>query len=274
VRAATPGLIAALDAEVTTVALVARIARRDGVLLAWTSSDEAVELDGVRHEPSPGLTLSAIDLDGDEAGDLAGALSDDAMSPADLATGRFDGARVVLALADAMQPELGEMVLSSGRIARVEARDEAFTATLRTALGALDASPVALCAPECRAHLGDPQCRVNLSARRTLARVTASAGIALEHDRPAGAANAFAYGRVRALTCAVSGLERGVVESTAGQVTLDAQLDGLAPGDCIELTEGCDKRFATCRDRFGNALNFQGEPHVPGGDAVTRYAGL
>lgn len=273
-RVASPALLAAMDAEVAQLALVARIARRDGVLLAWTSADHGIVLGGVRHLPSPGLTLSAIELGGEEAGDLSGVLSDDAVSEADLAAGRFDDARVVLALVDSAQPEAGEMLLSAGRIARVEARDGAFTATLRTALAALDRSPVALCSPECRAELGDPQCRVNLAAHRSIARVVSVDGATLTHDAAAGAADALAYGRVRALTGAAAGLERGVVASAVGMVMLEAPLGGLLPGDRVELTAGCDRRFATCRDRFGNALNFQGEPHVPGGDAVIRYAGL
>jgi hypothetical protein len=33
-----------------------------------------------------------------------------------------------------------------------------------------------------------------------------------------------------------------------------------------------DKRLATCRDRFANAINFQGFPHMPGNDTVMRPA--
>ena len=47
----------------------------------------------------------------------------------------------------------------------------------------------------------------------------------------------------------------------------------LAPGTRVELREGCDKRFETCATRFANALNFRGEPHVPGGDLLTRFSG-
>ena len=46
---------------------------------------------------------------------------------------------------------------------------------------------------------------------------------------------------------------------------------GIAVGDDIELTAGCDKRFETCRDRFRNQDNFRGFPHMPGNDFVTRY---
>jgi len=41
----------------------------------------------------------------------------------------------------------------------------------------------------------------------------------------------------------------------------------------VELREGCDKRFATCVSRFDNAVNFRGEPHLPGNDLLTRYPG-
>ncbi len=40
-----------------------------------------------------------------------------------------------------------------------------------------------------------------------------------------------------------------------------------------ELFEGCDRQLATCRDRFANFVNFQGEPHLPGNDLLTRYGG-
>ena len=40
----------------------------------------------------------------------------------------------------------------------------------------------------------------------------------------------------------------------------------LAAGVKVRLYPGCDKRIATCRDLFSNAINFQAEPYVPGVD--------
>ncbi len=40
----------------------------------------------------------------------------------------------------------------------------------------------------------------------------------------------------------------------------------LAMGDAFVVTAGCDKRFATCRDRFANGRNFRGFPAIPGND--------
>jgi uncharacterized phage protein (TIGR02218 family) len=46
----------------------------------------------------------------------------------------------------------------------------------------------------------------------------------------------------------------------------------IAAGDTFTVTAGCDKRFSTCRERFDNALNFRGFPHMPGNDFALSYA--
>ena len=43
---------------------------------------------------------------------------------------------------------------------------------------------------------------------------------------------------------------------------------GIATGDTVEVTPGCDKSFATCRAKFSNGANFRGCPHMPGNDYV------
>lgn len=39
--------------------------------------------------------------------------------------------------------------------------------------------------------------------------------------------------------------------------------------DAISIVEGCDRTFATCSgSRMNNAVNFRGEPHLPGNDQI------
>ena len=47
----------------------------------------------------------------------------------------------------------------------------------------------------------------------------------------------------------------------------------IPAGSRAELIEGCDRRLTTCAERFGNAVNFRGEPYLPGNDLLTRYPG-
>jgi uncharacterized phage protein (TIGR02218 family) len=42
-------------------------------------------------------------------------------------------------------------------------------------------------------------------------------------------------------------------------------------GDALRVHPGCDKRLDTCAGRFGNVLNFRGEPYVPGQDEMMKY---
>jgi len=48
--------------------------------------------------------------------------------------------------------------------------------------------------------------------------------------------------------------------------------ESIEPGDVFVVTAACDKRFETCREKFANAENFRGFPHLPGNDFVVSYA--
>ena len=86
------------------------------------------------------------------------------------------------------------------------------------------------------------------------------------------ATNWYAYGRLRWLTGRNAGLAAEVHASGNGTVRLkEAAQATVAPWDLFMLTAGCDRRFATCTGKFGNGMNFRGEPHVPGLDAMLNY---
>jgi uncharacterized phage protein (TIGR02218 family) len=105
-----------------------------------------------------------------------------------------------------------------------------------------------------------------------MTRVTAMPSETVIEVADAAAGNAYAYGRLRWLTGANSGLESPVLRSNGPALTLrePPHFSGRV-GDLVEITEGCDRSFETCVARFGNGLNFRGEPHLPGMDLLTRY---
>lgn len=265
-----------LDGDLTTIALCWRIERRDGVTLGLTDHDRDLAIGGLVYRAAPGMTPSAIKrsatLDADTM-DAGGVLTSDAISAADLAAGRFDGARVALFATDWTAPE-ATIPLGEGTIGAVEVKDGAFTAELRGAGPSLAHSATELTSPSCRAELGDRRCRVAMAGRRRHVRVVSADGSRLTTDRDEPAENAYGEGLARWLTGANSGLERAIAASRAREIILRADPHFPAtPGDLIELTEGCDKTVRTCAARFGNAANFRGEPFLPGIDLLTRYPG-
>jgi len=258
-----------LDAELATIALCWRIERRDGVAVGLTAHDRDLVVDGLVHRAAPGMTPSAIQrADGLEAD--TGALTSAAIGERDLLGGRWDGARVMLFAVDWTDPgsrvELGE-----GIIGAVELGDDGFTAELRGASAALDRAVVEETSPECRAELGDRRCRVAMAGRRRFARVVACVGTVVTLD---SGAEGLGGGLLRWFGGANCGLESAVARGDGVTVTLRAvPAFVVEAGVLVEVIEGCDKSLATCAGRFGNAVNFRGEPHLPGIDLLTRYPG-
>lgn len=263
-----------LEGALTSVALCWRIERRDGVTIGLTAHDRDLAIDGLVYRAAPGMTPSAIlrgaSLDADSM-DVTGALSSAAIGEADLLAGRWDGARVSVFATDWSAP--GESVmLGEGVIGAVETADGMLTAELKGVAAALERPVVEETSPECRAELGDRRCRVAMAGRRRFALVTGIEGAVLTLDAEEPGANFYGGGRLRWFGGANSGLEDSVAQSAGATVTLRRapRFDSLGR---VELIEGCDKSLATCAGRFGNVLNFRGEPYLPGTDLLTRYPG-
>lgn len=267
----------ALARELATIALCWRLERRDGAALGFTTHDRDLAIGGLTYRAAPGMLPSAITLsDGFDLDtlDVEGALSSDAITGADLRAGRWDGASVSVFTADWEDPEGVTLPLARGELGEVTIRGEAFEAELRGPTAALERPVVEQTSPECRAMLGDRRCRIDLAGRTRLTRIVAVGEASVEVADAALGENAYGYGRLRWLSGANSGLEAAILNSASAVLTL-RETPAFAPeiGDLVEIVEGCDKRLATCVSGFANAVNFRGEPHLPGMDLLTRYPG-
>ncbi len=267
-----------IEADLTTIAFCWRLERRDGVCLGFTTHDRDLAIDHLAYRSAPGMLPSAIALsDGFDLDtlDVTGALTSDAISAADLKVGRWDGAAVRMFMVDWEDPGGEQVALARGELGEVGIKGNGFEAGLRGPTAMLDRAVVEQTSPECRAELGDKRCRVDMTGRVYATRITMVVDdMVIEVAEAPGPADAYGYGRLRWISGANSGLETTVLGSVGPRMTLrDAPAFAPAAGDLVEIAEGCDKRFATCAGRFGNATNFRGEPHLPGMDLLTRYPG-
>ncbi len=264
-----------LDGDLTSVTLCWRIDRPDGVTIGLTAHDCDLEIDGLVYRAAPGMTPSAVErsagLEADTM-DVSGALTGAAISEADLLAGRWDGARVSLFACDWAAPE-ERIPLGSGFIGAVETRDGNLTAELRGWSTALERPVVEETSPECRAELGDRRCRVPMAGRRRYARVLSVTDETLTVDGGEPSSNAYGGGRLRWLSGGNSGLEDAIAVSQGATITLRTPPRFAGENALVELIEGCAKSLAVCAERFGNAVNFRGEPYLPGNDLLTRYPG-
>jgi uncharacterized phage protein (TIGR02218 family) len=264
-----------LDGAVTTLAFCWRMARRDGMTLGFTSHDQDLMIDGLMYRASPGMVPSAIDrstgFDLDSV-DLKGALTSDAIKEDDLMAGRWDGASLWLFAVDWRAPERDPVALLRGTLGAVEFSGNQFGVELRGPTADFAQPVVEATSPHCRASLGDKRCGVDMASRSARAAVLGMSGaqLTLDQSTPGGV---FARGTLRFLDGKNAGLSVTILEHDGAVLTLsELPFHPILPGTRVALMQGCDRQFATCRDRFANALNFRGEPHLPGNDVLTRYA--
>ncbi|MGI2035319.1 DUF2163 domain-containing protein [Rhizobium panacihumi] len=277
-RSIPGGLAAHLKGDVTTLCHCWRVLRRDGVVLGFTDHDGDLVMDGTKFLASSGFSASEEEAEAGlsaSAGMVAGGFASDVIAEADLAAGCYDGARVELFVVNWRAPDQF-MRLSVREIGEVSRAGEQFTAELRSLAHRLDQPQGRVYGRRCDADLGDGRCRVNLAAYR------ATGTVVSVRDRSrlvvaglqAFASGFFGQGVLR--------LEAGGELEVDGHVlnadgTADVTLwlpseREIVGGEVFSVTAGCDKAFATCRQKFGNQLNFRGFPHVPGSDFAYSFA--
>jgi uncharacterized phage protein (TIGR02218 family) len=260
--------------ELEAVATWWRIERLDGVTLGFTSHDRNIVFGGVAYRTAPGMVPSAIRLtsalDSDSA-EIAGALSHDSIRDDDLIAGRFDGARILVGLVDWENHE--SSVLYSGTIGAVASEGAGFSADLLSLKHSLKANIVPRTSPTCRAEFCRSGC--TLSAARFSHEgklISVGSDGASVHVETATSSGALAYGALRWLDGPETGLVRRIEQVDGDWLILDHPTStSLAPGTRVLLREGCDHTLGTCAGRFANAINFQGEPFLPGNDLLTSY---
>jgi uncharacterized phage protein (TIGR02218 family) len=279
--ALSQALEAHLKTGSTTTCRCWAVTRSDGVRLGFTDHDVDIAFEGVVFRAGTGLTASALEqssglsVNNTEA---VGALSSAAVTEADLMAGRYDGAEVLSWLVNWARP--AERALQfRGTLGEITRGEGAFFAELRGLTEALNRPVGRVFQTPCGTVLGSQACGVDTTApgfvaEETVLAVTRGKVVTIA---PGGFAERwFERGRFEVLDGAAQGLV-GVVKNDRLQEgsrvielweTLRAP---VAAGDRVRIVAGCDKRAATCREKFDNIVNFQGFPTIPGEDWLMSY---
>lgn len=274
-------LSAALAAHVaqgtTTLAHLLKITRTDGEVFAFTSASDSVSLGGVLYRAAPGLDVSSLSLSAGLAVDnLELTTLDDGSTfdRIDVLGGVWRNAAFLLSRYNWASPNDGVELLMAGTLGDMQLRNGSVVAELRGLQQYLQQTVGSLTSKTCRARLGDALCRVDLAPWTVAGTITAVAsGQVFTDAARAEAEGWFSEGVLTFTSGACSGLKQKVKAFAAGgQITLSLpMLQPIAIGDTYSVNAGCSKRLSEdCVTKFSNALNFQGEPHLPGVDALTK----
>jgi uncharacterized phage protein (TIGR02218 family) len=275
-------LAAHLGREVTTVCHCWRLTRTDGWVAGYTDHDRPLTIGVVLYAPQTGLSASeardTLGLAVDTV-DVEGALSSDDISEEDIAAGLYDGATVETFLVNWRQPA-DFVLLRKATVGKITRTDGRFVAELESLVHSLDRPNGRYVSRSCDAELGDARCgfdpdNPDFTGTGTVTAYEAPSTLAVT-GLDGFEAGWFAHGVLTWTAGANTGRSERVEEhrkDAAGEALMLRPGSGIVAveGDTFSVVAGCDKKFATCKAKFANALNFRGFPHLPGNDAAYGY---
>lgn len=242
----SPALAAHLKADTTTLVTAVKLTRQDGVVQGYTTHDKPLtfDCDGqglVTYQPQGGYNRSAIASQLSLATDnleLEGLLDDDAITEADLLTGKYDNAELKFMLVNWQDLSQGVLKLRQGYIGQITLHRDTFVAEVRGLMDAYGQVIGELYTPDCRADLGDARCKVVLdpspweptTAYPVGARVVATAdAVPLRHFRCTQAGTSGASEPAWDATLNASTGDGGCTWETLLALTVAATVAGVLP---------------------------------------------
>jgi len=274
-----------------TMATCWLVTRTDAQVFGFTSHDLPLVIGGVTYEASLGIDRSAVETNAGVAvgnASALGFLNSDSITEEDLLAGVWDHAEMRIFEVNWADLTMGDLKQLRGWLGQVTVEGTGFKVELRGIADPLNKSIGEIIGPSCTAALGDARCQVDLTDYTTTGTVTATTDSRVFDTDLSGSTvrltpsttgapddNYFAGGLLTWSTGLNATRRMEVKYSTVGgQITLQLPMAAaVANGDTFSIVAGCSKSFATCRDRFNNAVNFRGFKDLPGLDKILRFGG-
>jgi uncharacterized phage protein (TIGR02218 family) len=285
-----PALLQAnIDSQAATLGHLLRVTRTDGTVFGFTSAGDDVTIGGTLYSASQGLAISSIATSAGLAVDnLELTTIDDGtlFTRAQVLGGIWQNAAFALFRYNWASPSDGIEPLLAGTLGKVGLRDGSVVAELRGLQQYLQQTVGNVTTRTCRARFADyPTANGNNLCRLAVAAYKRTGTVSAVTSRQVFTAAAlwtavptadyYGEGYFKWLTGANQYMATKVKTYVAsGVITLMLPaVDNIVIGDTFEIVAGCRKRFTEdCKTKFSNALNFQGEPHLPGIDKLTALA--
>lgn len=260
----------------TSIAYLLKLERPDGLLHGFTSALDSVEISGVLYSSAQGLDVSSLAISASLAVDnLEMTTLDDGsfFKQNEVFGGVWRNTRFTISRYNFKSPGDGVEIVMVGTIGEVVISDGYVKLELRGLQAPLQQTVGQVVSITCRARLGDALCKVNLAAL-TFSGVVSTVANRREFTSASlsQAEHYFTEGRLTFTSGACLGISHKVKYSNGASIQLQLPTPSdFAVGDSFTIVAGCRKRYVEdCTNRFSNALNFQGEPHVPGIDGITQ----
>ena len=289
---ADPGIAGKFANAVTTLSEITEIRSVvSGSVWRWTSHDRDLTVGGNVYIAAPGVERSAILTRADlSVPSVELRALEHAIEAEIIDRGWVDNANITISVVDSDTPSGGTMVIFSGTLGQVQRTREGYEVEGRGQSQRLSQQIGEFYSRECRADLGDARCKVDLSAYTYTGYVGTLDGdrgfepFVTEHQ-------GTTYPTGTAFSEPEGWFDQGVLTWASGEnvgLSMEVHSYTQAPnprrmnlylpppspitiGDAFTVYAGCNKLITTCRDKFGNVVNFRGEPYVPGAQPFSEH---
>ena len=255
------------------------ITLQSGTVLRWTDADiDLTTLDARTFIRGPVITRGRVKwMRGIEVDQLGVTLSssqqliDNQRLPVFATAGGFDGAtfqleRIYLNDANVVQ---GQLVWFLGVVTDVDPTDFGASITVKSQLTQLSQQlPRNLYQASCLNDLYGSNCAATKIGGSAAVSEVWSPTTFISLD--IGSGSIYTLGIVKFTTGANAGISRTVLYQSATILYFSRPFPfRVMAGDIMTIYAGCDKTFATCRDKFANTGRFRGAPFVPVPETIT-----
>lgn len=276
-RTASSQLNAHLAGEVTSLAICWKLTLVDNSVMGFTDHTSDLTISAQLYKAATGFSPTSIETKDKfsvDNLDVAGILDSSSITEADIMAGKYDFAEIEIFMVNVTDLTQGIITHRRGWLGEVSISNGQFTAEVRGLTQKLSQNIVELYSPTCRAVFGDTRCKANLASYTASGTVnTVTSRQVLISNSMTQAAGYFSGGEIRWLTGANAGRRMEIKEFANKQFTLVLPMpNNIAVGDTFQAIAGCDKTFNACYSKFANAVNFRGEPYVPGMDKMLATA--
>lgn len=263
-----------LQNEVTTIATCCKLKLKNNTEIGFTDFIRDLYLEGITYKSQSGFFSSSIESTASVSIDnleIGGFLNSESISKEDILAGLYDNAFLEIFIVNYQDLSQEKIILKSGYLGEVRLKNNQFIAEVRGLSEKLATRIGNLYSPTCRAEFCGQECKIKKphALKAKIISLINKTEIRINKNIDNSPYN---YGVIH-----ISDLKQNhfipIKSCNDNIIDLMFALPKLkVPATCV-IYSGCDKTFATCSAIYNNALNFRGEPHIPGIDEIHKTAG-
>lgn len=267
-----------INQEVLNLVRCWKITLENGNTLCFTTSNEDFVYQNEKYNSIPAYEISNLNANvdiNDDSAEISNLIVNDLIKDSDILSGLYNNAKVEIFIINKDNLDAGKVSLLNGNITDIEYKDNVFIAKVSGLKTQLNKTIGDVYSPLCRCGFCSDKCKLNKN-NFTFSGIVSSVinNVNFETNTTTITQKSrgyFDYGIIEFTSGKNIGQKTEVKQFQYNSIILASELPyKIEVGDNFNITAGCDKQFSTCCNKFNNAINFRGEPHLPGTDILLK----